>query len=120
MPTCLNLLGDEGRELVRGALEAIADDWSNSRPSMVQRTSSASTKMWGRGADCRRLVEERMVALDFRCDESRDFFDRCRPSMIFVNVQVIGARKRHLLGQHRNERWVARCDESGQHAKATS
>src|SRR5260370_15776009 len=36
---------------------------------------------------CCRLMEERMVALDFRCDESRDLSDRCGSSMIFVNVQ---------------------------------
>src|SRR3981189_2941579 len=29
---------------------------------------------------CRRLMEERMVALDFGCDESRHLSDRCDPS----------------------------------------
>ena len=59
-------------------------------------------------------MEERMVALDFRCDESRNLPDMRGSSMIFMNVQVIGARKRHLVRQHRNERRVAGCDESRQ------
>src|SRR6266478_1277291 len=53
--------------------------------------------MWSRGADCRRCMEERMVALDFGRDEGRNLPDMRGFSMIFVNVQVIGARKRHLL-----------------------
>jgi hypothetical protein len=61
-----------------------------------------------------------MVALDFRCDESRDLSDMRGSSMIFVNVHVVGARKRHLLSQHRNERRVAGGDESGQDAKTAS
>jgi hypothetical protein len=61
-----------------------------------------------------------MVALDFRCDESRNLPDRRGSSMIFVNVHVKGARERHLLGQHRSERWVAGCHESGQYAKPAS
>src|ERR1700731_1130426 len=32
-------------------LAAITDAWSTSRPSTIQQTSSASTKMWSRGAD---------------------------------------------------------------------
>jgi hypothetical protein len=46
-------------------------------------------------------MEESMVALDFRCDESRNLPDMRGSSMIFVNVHVQGTRKRHLLGQHR-------------------
>ena len=61
-----------------------------------------------------------MVALDFRCDESRNLSYMRGSSIIFVNVHVKGARKRHLLGQHRSERWVAGCNESGEHAKAAS
>jgi len=65
-------------------------------------------------------MEERMVALDFRCDESGNFPDMRRSSVIFVNVHVKGTRERHLLGQHRSERGVTGCDESGQHAKTAS
>jgi hypothetical protein len=65
-------------------------------------------------------MEESMVALDFRCDESRNLPDMRGSSMIFVNVHVQGARKRHLLGQHWSERRVTGCDESGQHAKTAS
>ena len=76
--------------------------------------------MWSRGADCLRCVEERMVALDFGRDESRNLPDMRGFSMIFVNVQVIGAHKRHLVRQHRNERRAAGCDEGGQDAKTAS
>jgi hypothetical protein len=61
-----------------------------------------------------------MVALDFRRDESGDLPDGRVSSMIFVNVHVKGARQRHLLGQHRDERRVTGCDESRQHAKTAS
>jgi hypothetical protein len=61
-----------------------------------------------------------MVALDFGCDERRNLPDVRGASMIFVNVHVKGARQRHLFGQHRSERWIAGCNESGQHAKAAS
>jgi hypothetical protein len=65
-------------------------------------------------------MEERMVALDFRCDESCNLLDMRGSSMIFVNVHVKAQHNRQLLGQHRNERWVAGCDESGQCAKPAS
>jgi len=42
-------------------------------------------------------MEERTVALDFRCDESCNLPDMRGSPMIFVNVHVEGARKRHLL-----------------------
>jgi hypothetical protein len=35
-------------------------------------------------------MEESMVALDFRCDESRNLPDMRGSSMIFVNVHVQG------------------------------
>jgi hypothetical protein len=35
-------------------------------------------------------MEERTVALDFRCDESRDLPDMRSLPMIFVNLQVKG------------------------------
>ena len=37
-------------------------------------------------------MEGRTVALDFRCDESRNLPDMRRSSMIFVNVHVHGTR----------------------------
>ena len=39
---------------------------------------------------CRRRLEERTVALDFRCDESCNLPDIRGLPMIFVNVQVEG------------------------------
>jgi hypothetical protein len=65
-------------------------------------------------------MEESAVALDFRCDESRNLPDMCGPFKIFVNVHVKGARDRHLVGQHRNERWVPGGDKGGQQAKTAS
>jgi hypothetical protein len=65
-------------------------------------------------------MEEGTVALDFRCDESRNLPDMGGSPMIFVNVHVKGPRERHLLGQHRSEGWVPGSDESGQHAKTAS
>jgi len=39
---------------------------------------------------CRRRLEERTVALDFRCDESCNLPDIGGLPMIFVNVQAQG------------------------------
>lgn len=69
---------------------------------------------------CRWRNEERTVALDFGCDESCDVPDARGPSVILVNVHVIGQCNGHLLRQYWNEGWVAGCDESRQHAKTTS
>src|ERR1700756_871576 len=72
------------------------------------------------GRTCRWYMEESAVALDFRCDESRNLPDMCGPFKILVNVHVKGARNRHLVGQHRNQRWVPGCNKSRQQAKSVS